>query len=88
MMKRITKSSQLKTEIIDVQFDLKTDVLCENVVGKKLEVVKKLVADSKKILNITLEDGKYLICETGNQFRSDRLNVEIQKGVVVRAAIG
>lgn len=84
--KRLTKTEKLSTEIVDVVHSLQVALLQERVIGMTPEEAKKIALEEEKTVRITREDDTYHIgtCD----FSPDRLNIEVEKGLVVRAAIG
>jgi hypothetical protein len=84
--KRITKSETLTTEIVDVVHRLPAALLQDKVVGLSVEEATKLVEEAKKVLRITREDNNYSVGDC--MYDLNRLNVEVEKGLVVKAAIG
>lgn len=84
--KRITKSETLTTEVVNVVHTIKNALLQDRVIGMVLADAEAAILEDKKVMRITREDDKYYV--TTMDFDLNRLNVEVEKGVVVRAAIG
>ncbi len=84
--KRLTKTENLTTEVVDVIHSLQVALLQERVIGMSPEEAQKVAFEEKKTVRITREDDKYHIGT--RDFSPNRLNIEIEKGLVVRAAIG
>lgn len=84
--KRITKSEKLTTEIVDVVHKLDAALLQDKIIGLSVEEATKLCETEHKVLRITREDDNYHIgtCD----FELNRINVEVMKGLVAKAAIG
>ena len=84
--KRVTKSDSVTTEVVNVVHTIKNALLQDRVIGMTIADAEAAVLEEKKMLRITREDDSYYVATM--DFDLNRLNVEVEKGVVVRAAIG
>lgn len=84
--KRVTKSEKVTTEVVDVVHTVKSALLQDRVIGLTLKEAELLTLGEGKSVRVTREDDTYHVGDAA--FHLDRLNVEVEKGIVVRAAIG
>lgn len=86
MKKRVTKEQAVRTELLEVEHSDKTTNLITRVVGMSAKKATDLAESLGKIVRITREDNSYHIGTP--EFNPNRLNIEVEKGIVVRSAIG
>lgn len=84
--KRVTKQQSVQTEIIDVELKQSTLSLVTDVIGKTVADATKLAEAVGKTVRITRTDNSYHIGSP--EYSPKRLNLEVEKGLVVRSAIG
>lgn len=83
---RVTKSQSIHTEVLDVELKAESSNLVTQVIGLTLVEATKLAQSVGKTVRVTRTDNSYHIGTA--EFSPARLNLEVEKGVVVRSAIG
>lgn len=62
------------------------DILAGNVVGRTKEEAVRMVETAGCVLRVTVEDGNHFVCT--RDYRTDRINVNVEGGVVKAADVG
>jgi hypothetical protein len=76
---------KIYTEILRVDFEENVKNVLKDLIGKSLKQAEKIAQAQNLLLRITKNDDEYIVCSC--EYRSDRINIELKDGKVVKAMV-